>query len=124
VVAESRHISADLVSDLDDHLARPGFDRLGGVAYQIAPILEQLTGFETRVTVLGHTQRGGTPTATDRVLATRLGVAAADLAIDGASEVMVAVRGTEILPVPLAEACEEIKGVDEGLFDVAATFFG
>jgi len=101
-----------------------GFARLGGVAYQIAPILEQLTGFETRVTVLGHTQRGGTPTAADRVLATRLGVAAADLAIDGASQVMVAVRGTKIESVPLADAYEEIKGVDQELYDVAATFFG
>ena len=101
-----------------------GFARLGGVAYQIAPILEQLTGFETRVTVLGHTQRGGMPTASDRVLATRLGVAAADLAIDGASGVMVAVKGAGIEPVPLEDACEEVRGVDEELYDVAATFFG
>lgn len=100
-----------------------GFARLGGVAYQIAPALERLTGFETRVTVLGHTQRGGTPTAFDRVLATRLGVAAADLAIDDQSGVMVAVRGTKIAPVPLAEACKEIRGVDEKLFNVARTFF-
>ncbi len=101
-----------------------GFARLGGVAYQIAPVLEELTGFETRVTVLGHTQRGGTPTAADRVLATRLGVAAADLAIDGESGVMAALRGTEIVPVPLAEACSGIKGVGDDLIDVAATFFG
>ena len=62
-----------------------GFARLGGVATAIAPELERLTGFETRVTVLGHLQRGGTPTAFDRVLATRFGVAAADLAAEGAS---------------------------------------
>ena len=101
-----------------------GFARLGGVAYQIAPILEQLTGFETRVTVLGHVQRGGTPSASDRVLASRLGVAAADLAVDGESGVMVAVRGTDIVPVPLAAACEEIRGVDDELYAVAKTFFG
>jgi 6-phosphofructokinase 1 len=101
-----------------------GFARLGGVAYRIAPVLEQLTGFETRVTVLGHVQRGGTPTAADRVLATRLGVAAADLAIDGHSGVMAAVRGTGIVPVPLEEACEQIRGVEEPLYDVARTFFG
>ena len=94
------------------------------VAYQIAPILEELPGVETRVTVLGHVQRGGTPSATDRVLASRRGVAAADLAADGASGVMVAVRGTEIVPVPLAKACEEVRGVDESLFSVAKTFFG
>jgi 6-phosphofructokinase 1 len=101
-----------------------GFERLGGVAYQIAPRLEELTGFETRVTVLGHLQRGGTPTAFDRVLATRLGVKAADLAMDGESRVMVAMRGAEIVPVSLDAACAEIKGVDEALYRVAQTFFG
>jgi 6-phosphofructokinase 1 len=101
-----------------------GFERLGGVAYQIAPRLEELTGFETRVTVLGHLQRGGTPTAFDRVLATRLGVKAADLAIAGESRVMVALRGTEIVPVSLDQACAEIRGVDRDLFEVAQAFFG
>ncbi len=101
-----------------------GFERLGGVAYRIAPILEELTGFETRVTVLGHLQRGGTPTAFDRVLATRLGSKAADLAITGENRVMVALKGTQILPVPLEEACAEIRGVDPELYEVATTFFG
>jgi phosphofructokinase-like protein len=101
-----------------------GFDRLGGVAYQIAPHLEELTGFETRVTVLGHLQRGGTPTAFDRVLATRFGTKAADLAIAGEDRVMVALRGAEIVPVPLEQACAEVRGVDLELFEVASTFFG
>ena len=101
-----------------------GFERLGGVAYQIAPILEELTGFETRVTVLGHLQRGGTPTAFDRVLATRLGTVAADLAVGGEGSVMVAMRGADIVPVPLDEACAEIRGVDDDLFGAAQTFFG
>jgi len=101
-----------------------GFDRLGGVSYELAPVIEELTGFETRVTVLGHLQRGGPPTAFDRVLATRLGAKAADLAAEGASGVMVAMRGAEIVPVPLAEACADIRGVDADLFDVASTFFG
>jgi len=101
-----------------------GFDRLGGVAYQIAPHLEELTGFETRVTVLGHLQRGGTPTAFDRVLATRFGTKAADLAIAGEHKVMVALRGAEIVPVPLEEACAEVRGVDLELFEIASTFFG
>jgi 6-phosphofructokinase 1 len=74
--------------------------------------------------VLGHIQRGGTPTAFDRVLATRLGVAAADYAFAGMSGVMAAVRGTEIVPVPLEEACSGIRGVDDTLYDTAATFFG
>jgi 6-phosphofructokinase 1 len=101
-----------------------GFKRLGGVAYRIAPALEQLTGFEARVTVLGHLQRGGTPTAYDRVLGTRFGVAAADLAVAGEHGVMVALRGTEMVPVPLAEAVEGIRGVDERLYEVASSFFG
>lgn len=101
-----------------------GFKRLGGVAYQIAPHLEALTGFETRVTVLGHLQRGGTPTAFDRVLATRFGVAAADLVAAGRFGTMVAAKGTEMTAVPLAEACASVRGVDAGLYDVARTFFG
>jgi 6-phosphofructokinase 1 len=100
-----------------------GFERLGGVAYELAPLIEELTGFETRVTVLGHLQRGGTPTAFDRVLGTRLGTKAADLAAAGESRVMVAVRGSEIVPVPLDDACAGIRGVDENLYDVARTFF-
>jgi 6-phosphofructokinase 1 len=101
-----------------------GFDRLGGVGYQVARVLEDLTGFETRVSVLGHIQRGGTPSAFDRVLATRLGVAAADYALEGQTGVMAAVRGLEIVPVPMAEACAEIRGVGRTLYDTAATFFG
>ncbi|MFQ5948428.1 MAG: 6-phosphofructokinase [Acidimicrobiia bacterium] len=101
-----------------------GFPRLGGVAYDLAPIIEEGTSFETRVTILGHIQRGGTPTAFDRVLATRFGVAAADLAATGASGVMVALRGDRITPVPLHEACDHMRGVDPKLYEVAKTFFG
>jgi 6-phosphofructokinase 1 len=101
-----------------------GFDRLGGVAYQLAPVIEQLTGYETRVTVLGHLQRGGTPTAFDRVLGTRFGVHAADLAESGRHGTMVAMRGAKIEAVPLAVGCSEIRGVDPDLYDVAETFFG
>jgi 6-phosphofructokinase 1 len=101
-----------------------GFERLGGVGYQVADAIEQLTGFETRVSVLGHIQRGGTPTAFDRVLATRFGVAAADLAVDGQSGVMVALRGTVVVPVSLEEAVSDIRGVDVDLYATARTFFG
>jgi len=101
-----------------------GFERLGGVAYQIAAAIEEQTSFETRVTVLGHIQRGGSPTAFDRVLATRYGVAAADYAVDGMSEVMVALRGTEMVAVPLEEATSGVRGVPQELYDTAATFFG
>lgn len=100
-----------------------GFERLGGVSYQIAERLEEMTGFETRVSVLGHIQRGGKPSAFDRVLAARFGVAAADLAIAGQTGVMVASRGIDIIAVPMEEACSEIRGVPDDQFDVAATFF-
>ena len=101
-----------------------GFERLGGVGYLFGAELERLTGFETRVTVLGHLQRGGTPTAFDRVLATRFGVAAVDLAAAGRFGEMAALRGTDVIGVPLAEACAEVRGVDPALLDVAQTFFG
>jgi len=101
-----------------------GFDRLGGVGYEIAAAIEDRTRFETRVTVLGHIQRGGSPTAFDRVLGTRLGVAAADLAVAGESNVMVALRSMEVEPVPLSLAVESIRGVPDELYSTAATFFG
>ncbi|HEU0337164.1 MAG TPA: ATP-dependent 6-phosphofructokinase [Gaiellaceae bacterium] len=110
--------------DLPVKLDAFGFERLGGVAHLLAPQLEALTGFETRVTVLGHVQRGGTPSAFDRVLATRFGVAAADLAVEGRFGSMVSLRGTEMVAVPLAEACVEIRGVPPSLYDVARTFWG
>jgi 6-phosphofructokinase 1 len=123
VVVVAEGVSPPTGTAVDAPVDAFGFERLGGVAYQIAPELEQRTGFETRVTVLGHLQRGGTPTAFDRVLGTRFGAAAADLAIAGESRVMVAVRGGEMVAVPLAEACESIRGVDEELYDLAAVFF-
>ncbi len=101
-----------------------GFDRLGGVGYSVAAAIEDRTKFETRVSILGHIQRGGTPVASDRVLASRMGVAAAELALDDLSNVMVAIRGTEIVPVPLSEATSGVRGVPESLYATAQTFFG
>ena len=74
-----------------------GHARLGGVGQQLADLLEQITGFETRVTTLGHLQRGGTPTAYDRILATRYGLLAADLALERRFGLMTALRGTEVV---------------------------
>ena len=96
-----------------------GFERLGGVSAVIAAELERLTGFEARVTVLGHVQRGGTPSAADRVLGSRLGVAAADLAVAGAYGRMVALRGTEIVDVPLDVVRADPRAVPRALLDVA-----
>jgi len=90
----------------------------------IAGEIEQRTGFETRVTILGHVQRGGTPTAFDRVLATRYGVAAIDLAAAGRWGRMVALRGIDIVDCPLDAGVSEIKQVPEPLYEVAEVFFG
>lgn len=101
-----------------------GFARLGGVSYRIAPLVEERTGIETRVVVLGHTQRGGSPTAFDRVLATRLGAAAAETAMTGAHGVMVSLLEGAITTVDLADACATPRSLDPGLYDVASLFFG
>jgi ATP-dependent phosphofructokinase / diphosphate-dependent phosphofructokinase len=101
-----------------------GHVRLGGIGQVLAEEIEKRTGFETRVTVLGHIQRGGTPTAFDRVLATRFGIAAIDAVHDGAYGQMVALQAGQIVRVPLAAAVGELKTVDPGLYHrVAEPFF-
>ncbi|CAN5566903.1 6-phosphofructokinase [soil metagenome] len=101
-----------------------GHVRLGGIANLLATEIEARTGFETRVTILGHIQRGGTPTAYDRVLATRFGIAALDAVHDGAFGQMVALRADAIVRVPLADAVGELKLVDPALLhEVAEVFF-
>jgi 6-phosphofructokinase 1 len=99
-----------------------GFVRYGGIAHHLAPVLEELTGYETRVTVLGHVQRGGSPVAEDRILATRFGQAAVDLAVAGRWGRMVAARGPEIVDVPLA-GVTSLRPVPEELVRVAEVFF-
>jgi ATP-dependent phosphofructokinase / diphosphate-dependent phosphofructokinase len=101
-----------------------GHARLGGIGMQLAGAIEERTGYETRAVVLGHVQRGGTPTAFDRVLATRFGIAAVDAVHDGAFGSMVALRAGSIVRVPLEEATTELKLVDPDLYDVAQVFFG
>lgn len=100
-----------------------GFARLGGVANALAAELEDLTSYECRVTTLGYLQRGGTPTAYDRILATRLGIAAAELALEGRSGVMVAVRGDALLPVDLVEVDAPPRQLDLKGYQDAAWFF-
>ncbi|HEY3544063.1 MAG TPA: ATP-dependent 6-phosphofructokinase [Gaiellaceae bacterium] len=95
-----------------------------GVGDVLAREIEQRTGFETRVTVLGHIQRGGTPTARDRVLATRFGLKAAELAIAGEFGQMAALRGDDIVAVSLDEATAELKTVPPEWYAVAQAFFG
>ncbi|MHB8168502.1 MAG: 6-phosphofructokinase [Thermoleophilia bacterium] len=97
--------------------------KLGGVAELLAKEIERRTGFETRATVLGHIQRGGTPTARDRILATRFGARAADMVIAGDWGNMAALQGDEIVPVPLSVAVGERKLVRPEYWDLARTFF-
>jgi len=99
-----------------------GYPRLGGIGHALARELEARTGFEIRVTTLGHLQRGGTPTSTDRLLATRYGVKAADMAMQGEFGRMAALHGTEMTSVPLSEV-DGVKTVDLRYLELARTFF-
>src|SRR5918993_564382 len=101
-----------------------GHARLGGIAVELEREIEQRTGFESRMTILGHVQRGGTPLAYDRVLGTRFGVAAVDAVTEGNFGRMAALRGTKIELVPLDEALAEPKLLDPELFETAEVFFG
>jgi 6-phosphofructokinase 1 len=101
-----------------------GHARLGGIAVELEREIEERTGFETRMTILGHVQRGGTPTAYDRVLATRFGVEAVRAVTDGQFGTMVALRGTDIFLAPLADAVAEPKLLDPRLYETAEVFFG
>jgi 6-phosphofructokinase 1 len=101
-----------------------GHERLGGIGQALEHEIESRTGYETRATVLGHVQRGGTPTAFDRVLATRLGLAAIDAANDLQWGMMPALKGDRIELVPLAEAVKELRTVPVEDYEAAETFFG
>ena len=101
-----------------------GHVRLGGIGHRLEREIERRTGFETRAVVLGHIQRGGTPTAFDRVLATRLGVAAIDAAHEGRWGTMPSLRGNRIELVPLREAVASLRTVPPEDYEVAAPFFG
>jgi ATP-dependent phosphofructokinase / diphosphate-dependent phosphofructokinase len=123
VVAEgARPLDGTMATDsqtVDEY----GHIRLGGIGARVAVEIEARTGFETRVTALGHVQRGGTPTAFDRVLSTRYGLAAIDAVHDRAWGQMVALQGGSLVRVPLAEATAELKTVDAALWADARQFF-
>jgi len=113
--------SASLKTDAVDAF---GHIRLGGIASWLADELESRTGIETRSVVLGHLQRGGAPTAYDRVLSTRFGVHAVDAVHDKDFGMMVALHGTDIVRVPLAEAVAKLKTVPPQRMNEAEIFFG
>jgi len=126
VVAEGAQVKASADEAPDNDLDAFGHVRLAnrGVGQMLADEIERRTGKEARCTVLGHIQRGGTPTAFDRVLATRFGVQAARAVADGASGCMVALRGTDIVRVKLSEATSELKLVPPERYAEAEVFFG
>jgi ATP-dependent phosphofructokinase / diphosphate-dependent phosphofructokinase len=101
-----------------------GYPRLGGISNIVAPEIEERTGFGTRVTILGHVQRGGTPVAFDRMLGTRFGIAAVELAAAGGWGRMVSRKGQDIADVPLAEATGPRRVVPKDLYREAEIFFG
>jgi phosphofructokinase-like protein len=116
--AGTLHTRADTATDAFGHA------RLGGIGVTLEQEIERRTGFESRVTILGHVQRGGTPVAFDRVLATRFGVAAMDAVAAGRFGCMVAARGVEIVEVELEQALREPKLLDPELYATAELFFG
>jgi 6-phosphofructokinase 1 len=125
VVAEGASPVEGTLTLQDKGLDAFGHVRLGGIGNLLAEEIEARTGFETRVTILGHVQRGGTPTAYDRVLSTRFGIAAIDAVHDGAFGTMVALQGTDVVRVPLAEGVGELKTIDRELYHhVAEVFWG
>src|ERR1022692_3307505 len=124
VASEGAHPKASDESTSDQRLDAFGHVRLGGVGQMLADEIERRTGKEARAAVLGHIQRGGTPTAFDRVLATRFGVHAIRAVADGKFGMMVALRGTDIVTVPLAEATSTLKVVPPERYAEAEIFFG
>lgn len=124
VVAEGATPDGGENATLDKGVDAFGHARLGGIGEWLASAIEDRTGKEARTTVLGHIQRGGTPTAFDRMLATRFGLHAIDAVTDRDFGTMVALRGTDIVRVPLAEATTELKLVGRELYGEAEVFFG
>lgn len=124
VVAEGFRLDGIVGSHSVRGLDTFGRPRLGGIGEVLAPLIEQRTGIETRATTLGHIQRGGTPSASDRVLATRLGMAAVDAVHDGAWGTMVAARGTDIVRVDLEEAAGSLKRVPAERYDEVSVLCG
>ncbi len=114
---KDEYLKSDKVDDF-------GNIHLGGVGHVLAKDLGQMTGMDVRTTILGHTQRGGKPTAWDRVLGTRYGVVAVDMVAQEKWGYMAALKGFEVVPSPLAESAQENKTVPLHIYDVAKNFFG
>lgn len=123
VVAEGAQFKQKMVTQ-EEKLDEFGHVRLGGIGEMLASEIEKRTGYETRVTVLGHIQRGGTPTAFDRILGTRFGIKAVELVKAKKFGRMAALSGNKIIDVDLNQAVAALKTIDMGLYDIAKVFFG
>ncbi|MDD5044533.1 MAG: ATP-dependent 6-phosphofructokinase [Candidatus Omnitrophica bacterium] len=124
VVSEGAQFKEGTFVLQEEKLDEFGHVRLGGIGEKLAGEIEKKTGYETRVTVLGHIQRGGTPTAFDRILGTRFGIRAVELVKQKKFGRMVALSGNKIIDVPLENAVAALKTVDMELYEVAKVFFG
>ena len=124
VVSEGFTLTGMETAYSDKGLDAANRPRLGGIGDVLAPQIEARTGIETRSTVLGHIQRGGSPSGFARVLATRLGLAAVDAIVEGQWGQMVALRGTDIVRVPFEDALGELNTVPRHRYDEAAALFG
>ncbi len=124
VVAEGARLDTDEPRPVSDNGSGDRAEIVSGVGERLAKLIGEKTGYETRATTLGHIQRGGSPTAFDRVLATRFGVHAVDLVHQNKFGRMVALRGNEVIDVPVEDAVDKLKTLDLELYKVAEVFFG
>ena len=124
MVAEGAQFKDGSIITQEQKLDAFGHVRLGGIGEDLASQNEKMTGYETRVSVLGHIQRGGSPTAFDRVLGTRFGVKAVELVKNKKFGKMVALAGMKIIEVPLEDAVKALKTVDMEFYNLAKVFFG
>ncbi|MEO6826551.1 MAG: 6-phosphofructokinase [Microbacteriaceae bacterium] len=126
VLVVSEGFTLDTMAQEHSHKGLDAFHRprLGGIAEILAPMIQARTGIESRATVLGHMQRGGVPSAYDRVLATRMGMAAVDAAVEERWGTMVAVRGTDVVNVSIADATDDLNVVPDSRYEEAALLFG
>ncbi len=123
VVSEGAQLPESGLVTSDAYVDEFGHVKLGGIAEVVADLIEQRTGIETRHVTLGHLQRGGSPSAYDRVLATRFGIKAAELVLEGQYGQMAALRGNDVVAVPLTEAVAATKRLDMRYYDEAREFF-
>jgi ATP-dependent phosphofructokinase / diphosphate-dependent phosphofructokinase len=126
VIVVSEGFRLDVMEEAHSHKGLDAFNRprLGGIGEMLAPMIEERTGIESRATVLGHMQRGGVPSAYDRVLATRLGLSAVDAVVDGKWGSMVSLRGTDVITVSIAEATVGLNTVPQHRYEEAELLFG